>query len=220
MHKIIDTPWDTTSYISQLKSGGVETVIRYYNHENSESLPEKQLGGSEAAALDAAGLSLAVIFEQDGGAGGQIGDLDATAGKSDAAQALALAKTLGQPHGSAIYFSVDYDYYQQSDLNRIAPYFAAVAAALKGLFRVGVYGSGTVCTAMQDAGHAELIWLAGSTGWSGTQQVLSTDRWALFQSEMNISDPLPHDGNSASSSFPNFGQFTLGGASHGEPLLA
>nr|WP_272210473.1 glycoside hydrolase domain-containing protein [Marinicella sp. W31]MDC2876357.1 DUF1906 domain-containing protein [Marinicella sp. W31] len=189
MYTVIDTPWDTTSYIPQLISGGVEAVIRYYNHQNSTALPEKQLGENEAKALAGAGLSIAVIFEQDGGAGGRISDLDAESGNSDSARALALAKSLGQPPGSAIYFSVDYDYYEDADLQKIKPYFAAVSSGLAGMYRVGVYGSGTVGATMQDAGYAELIWLAGSTGWSGTQKTLDTDRWALFQSELDIATP-------------------------------
>ncbi|WP_180900966.1 glycoside hydrolase domain-containing protein [Martelella soudanensis] len=210
MYTIIDTPWNTTTYIPQLKSGGVETVIRYYNLEDSSSLPQKQFQPGEANALAAAGLAMAVVFEQTGGANGQIGDLDAANGSRDAAQALKLAAAIGQPHGSAIYFSVDYDYYESADLQKIEPYFAAVSKALAGAYRLGVYGSGTVASGMQGAGHAELIWLAGSTGWSGTEQMLATDDWALFQSEMDLTEPLAHDGNTASSAFPNFGQFTLG----------
>lgn len=210
MYTIIDTPWNTTSYIPQLRSGGVETVIRYYNLEDSSSLPEKQFGADEAIALGAAGLSMAVVFEQTGGAGGKISDLDGETGSRDATQALKLAGEIGQPHGSAIYFSVDYDYDSSADLQSIKAYFAAVDTALKGAYRVGVYGSGTVASAVQQARYAELIWLAGSTGWSGTQQMLGGNQWALFQREMEIAKPLPHDGNTASSAFPNFGQFTLG----------
>ena len=210
MYSIIDTSWNTTAYIPQLKSGGVETVIRYYNLEDSSSLPQKQFQPAEASALAAAGLTMAVVFEQTGGADGKIGDLDPANGSRDATQALKLAAAIGQPHGSAIYFSVDYDYYESADLQKIESYFAAVSKALNGAYRLGVYGSGTVASAVVGAGHADLIWLAGSTGWSGTEQMLATDKWALFQSEMDIDKPLPHDGNTASSAFPNFGQFTLG----------
>lgn len=210
MYRIIDTPWNTTAYIPQLKSGGVETVIRYYNLEDSSSLPQKQFQPDEANALAAAGLTMAVVFEQTGGGNGKIGDLDAANGSRDATQALKLAAGIGQPHGSAIYFSVDYDYYESADLQTIESYFAAASKTLAGAYRLGVYGSGTVASAIQNAGHVELIWLAGSTGWSGTQQMLGTDKWALFQSEMDLTKPLPHDGNTASSAFPNFGQFTLG----------
>ena len=66
MYRIIDTPWNTTAYIPQLKSGGVETVIRYYNLEDSSSLPQKQFQPDEASALAAAGLTMAVVFEQTG----------------------------------------------------------------------------------------------------------------------------------------------------------
>lgn len=216
MYKVIDTPWNTTAYLPQLIAAGVETVIRYYNHANSSALPEKQLAPDEAQALAAAGLSVAVVFEQTGGANGQIDALDAASGKSDAAQSLKLAETIGQPPGSAIYFAVDHDYTAESDLQVIRSYFDTVSSALASRYRVGIYGSGTVCATMQDAGLVDLVWLAGATGWPGTAGLLKTDRWALFQNALNVANPLPHDGNTVSPDDPDFGQFSLGSAQIGK----
>ena len=211
MYTVIDTPWNTTSYLPQLIAGGVQTVIRYYNHENSSALPEKQLDETEAQAIAAAGLSIAVILEQTGGANGQIDTLDAANGESDAARALQLAASISQPSGSAIYFSVDHDYDASDDLQVIESYFEAIGKAFSGQYRVGVYGSGTVCKTLQSAGFVDLAWLAGSTGWSGTSTMLQTDQWALFQAAMDLADPLPHDGNQVPSENADFGQFNLDG---------
>lgn len=211
MHKVIDTPWNTGAHATALKQNGVETIIRYFNHTNSSKLPEKRIAKTEAETLAAAGLSLAVVFQQRGGAGGQIGDLDKESGERDASRALDLAKSIGQPKDSAIYFAVDHDYWKPSDLQKIAPYFAAVAKKLKGKHRVGVYGSGTVGKTMRDLGDVDLIWLAAAKGWSGTKDMLETEEWALYQQWPPINDPLPHDGNTVSAAWHDYGQFTPGG---------
>lgn len=211
MHKVIDTPWNTAAHAATLRQNGVETVIRYFNHTNSSKLPEKRVEKAEAETLAAAGLSLAVVFQQRGGAGGNIGDLDKKSGERDAARALELARSIGQPEHSAIYFAVDHDYWKPSDLGKIAPYFAAVAGKLKDRHRVGVYGSGTVGRTMRDLGHVDLIWLAAAKGWSGTKDMLKTDEWALYQQWPPINDPLPHDGNTISAAWHDYGQFTPGG---------
>jgi hypothetical protein len=181
MHKVIDSPWELGHCANALKAAGVETVIRYYNHSNSIRLPQKRIEKAEYDDILEAGLSLAVVFQQRGGAGGNIGDLDAEAGARDSDRALALAETNGQPENSAIYFAVDHDYYKAADLASIKAYFGAVSSALRGKYRVGVYGSGTVGWAVRDAGFVDFIWLAAATGWSGTRDMLNTDQWALYQ---------------------------------------
>ncbi len=64
---------------------------------------------------------------------------------------------------------------------------------------------------VRDAGLADLIWLASATGWSGTRQLLTTDAWALFQKWPPIATPLPHDGNTVSQAWTDYGQFVSGG---------
>lgn len=211
MHRVIDTPWNTTRHLKALRRGGVETIIRYYNHQNSSSLNEKRVEKSEAKAIAEAGLSLAVVFQQRGGAKGNIADLDAASGRADAMRALELAERIGQPEGSAIYFAVDHDFYKSSHLASIRDYFAAVAAQTGGAYRIGVYGSGLVGKTVRDAGYADLIWLAAATGWAGTRAMLQTGGWALRQIWPAKSAPLPHDGNILSPAWQNFGQFTPGG---------
>lgn len=213
MQSVIDTATDMTPFIDALRHAGVRTVIRYYNHQNGPALPAKRITPAEARALADAGHSLAVVFQQRGGAGGAIGDLTGAAGARDAARALELAAALGQPEGSAIYFAVDHDYFRESELAAITPYFEAVRQALGRRFRTGVYGSGTVGGRMLDRGLADLVWLAGATGWSGTRAMLGTDRWALFQQDIDRTGPgFRYDGNIVSPAFADFGQFRPGEA--------
>jgi len=121
-----------------------------------------------------------------------------------------LAERIGQPAGSAIYFAVDHDYFRSSDLASIREYFAEISAAFGRTYKVGVYGSGTVAKTVLNAGTAELVWLAAATGWSGTRDMLETSAWALYQKWPPIDAPLPHDGNSVSPAWPDYGQFTPG----------
>jgi len=116
MHSVIDTPWDTTDHLTSLKARGVQSIIRYFNNSNSKKLPEKRVTTTEAAAIADAGLSLVIVFQQGGGAGGRISDLSAENGARDAIRAVEIAETIRQPAGSAIYFAVDHDYCRRADL--------------------------------------------------------------------------------------------------------
>lgn len=212
MCKVIDAPSDLSAYAEDLAREGVRTVIRYYNHTNSRKLPAKRLETSEALALHRAGLSLMVVFQQRGGAEGNIQDLNRAKGEADARRAIELAAHLGQPQGSAIYFAVDHDYFRRSEIDEILPYFEAVRNALGTDYRVGVYGSGTVGGQIVSNGFADLIWLAGAVGWSGTIDMLRSDRWALFQKYLHKTWPgggFGYDGNIVSPAFTDFGQFNL-----------
>lgn len=215
MHEIIDVASNVADHADRLAEAGVKTVIRYYNHQNSVKLPTKCLSRGELEALFAAGLSVAIVFEQRGGADGNIGDLDAEAAARDARRALALADELGQPPGSAIYFAVDADYFRRSELDRIAPYFEKTSRALSGNYEVGVYGSGTLGRHLKNLGLVEHVWLSGSLGWSGTRSALAAGDWTIFQQSLakrsEIGEFL-YDGNVANPSRAGFGQFGAAGA--------
>ena len=210
MHRVIDTPWDTTEHLPALRGRGVQSIIRYVNNANSKKLPEKRITPAEAAAIADAGLSLVIVFQQGGGAGGRISDLSAENGARDARRAAEIAETIRQPEGSAIYFAVDHDYFRRVDLEQITRYFDAAKRVIDGRFRMGVYGSGTVGRGLRTAGLVELIWLAAAKGWSGTRSMLDTDLWALYQVYPPINDPLPHDGNVISAAWHDYGQFVPG----------
>jgi uncharacterized protein (TIGR02594 family) len=160
--------------------------------------------------MPAAGLSLCTVFQQGGGSGGKISDLDVASGHSDAARALQLAAEIGQPGGAVIYFAVDHDYVDPGHIATIRSYFSAIHHDFAGQFRVGVYGSGLVGRTVQDAGYASHIWLAAASGWSGTKDLLKTEKWALLQKWPPVAAPVSHDGNVVSAAWPDFGQFVPG----------
>lgn len=218
MESIIDVATDVGRHADKLFAAGVRTVIRYYNNRNTAANPAKCLGQRELSDLSRAGLSVAVVFEQRGGAGdaahpkGHIEDLSAATGARDGARALALAQGLGQPEGSAIYFAVDWDFAGASALKQIAAYFAAARAAVQGRYRIGVYGSGLVARTLRAKELVDLVWLAGATGWSGTRQVRDAGDYHLLQGtqKRSIVGDFHYDPNTATHA--DFGQFGGAGA--------
>ena len=207
---IIDVPSDVTEFALALREAGVSTVIRYYNHHNSSRLPTKCLTRPELAALHEAGLSVAVVFEQHGGADGELDDLSEENGALDARRALELAAEMEQPAGSGIYFAIDADYFRPAELRQIGAYFRKIKEVVGGVYGVGIYGSGAVARHLQQAGLVDLIWLAGSTGWSGTEAALAEGAWTIFQKFLEKRSEIggfTYDGNIVNPSVSGFGQF-------------
>jgi hypothetical protein len=182
---IIDTPFNTTAKIPCLLSKGVQTVIRYYNFSNSSSFPEKRLERSEAEALIAHGLQIAVVFQQRQN---QVADFSEVKGIEAGRRAYRHAQdNIGQPSGSAIYFSVDFDATRDEIANQVAPFFAGIKSAFaeesggRADYRVGAYGSGAVCANLTEKGLIELTWLAMSRGFRGTREALNAGAFHLTQ---------------------------------------
>jgi hypothetical protein len=210
---IIDTPHSTKSKITKLKNAGVKTIIRYYNHKNSTSLPDKRLSIEEAQAIVNAGLRLAVTFQQRQN---QIADFTKEKGKLAGERAFTYASgTIGQPKDSTIYFSVDRDFIKKAELAAIVRFFEGVreafaAAAGNGpSYKVGAYGSGKVLDHLRQKGLAEFFWLAQSTGWSGFRDFKESKRWHLLQGPVTSIQGLPCDKNDSNPDRPDFGSFTL-----------
>ncbi|TCM53707.1 uncharacterized protein (TIGR02594 family) [Rhizobium sp. PP-F2F-G48] len=215
MQQIIDVAHNVGPYAQKLVDLGVVSVIRYYNIQNSTTLPSKCLTKAELTSLHQAGLSVAVVFQAGGGANGKLSDLSDAKGTRDAKRALELAAELGQPTGSGIYFAVDHDYVAPDDLAQIASYFKKAKAELGGRYVLGVYGSGLVARKLHEAGLVDLIWLSGSLGWSGTRSALQDGLWTLFQKDMEQDLPfggLDYDGNVFNSAKADFGQFAVEGS--------
>ena len=159
----LDTDAICAPFASQIAGDHFDFVVRTYCPDSVSGLSK-----AEAAALAAAGLSLAVVFE--GVAGAKPAHYVAAQGARDAAAALRQAARIGQPAGSAIYFAVDTDMLLDGVTNRALPYFTAINAVLAAApvkYRVGVYGSGLVCDTLKNRGLVDLTWLSGRTGWIG-----------------------------------------------------
>ncbi|HVE72293.1 MAG TPA: glycoside hydrolase domain-containing protein [Thermoanaerobaculia bacterium] len=163
----------TSDAITCLKQKGIQFVGRYYSR--TTHIAGKKLTASEAQLVSAAGLDLVAVYEDGPTA---YSYFSADRGTADANGALEQAADVGQPEGSAIYFSVDYDASDSEIAANIHAYFQAVAAAIGSKYRIGIYGSGSACTAMMKAGFAQLAWLSQSTGFSGTKTFTN---WVIKQ---------------------------------------
>jgi len=184
--------------IACLQGKGIGFVGRYYSRMTH--IAGKVLSPAEAQLLSAANLTIVAVYE-DGPTSAAY--FSAARGAADANGAMQQAAAVGQPAGSAIYFTVDYDAAPADIAGAISQYFAAVAATIGGKFQVGVYGSGAVCTAMLNAGSATLAWLAQSTGWTGHAQF---NAWAIKQGPEQSVCGLNSDTDVARD---DFGGFTL-----------
>ena len=161
-----------SSALSSLRLLHVRFIGRYYSRTTTH--PDKVLTRAEAQLISQSKIRIVTVYEDAPTSGSYF---SADRGAKDAAGALQQAAAAGQPEGSAIYFTVDYDA-PPSDHAAIVAYFTAVASTIGSKYRVGVYGSGDICTLILDAGFAGLAWLAQSTGWSGYE---AFTRWNINQ---------------------------------------
>lgn len=153
-----------TSSATCLAQNDVDFVIRYYSETTQQ--PEKHLLASEARALHAAGIRLAVVYQDRQT---QPADFSRAAGHRDGRFAYQYAQEIGQPLGGTIFFAVDYDA-QPAHLNQIKEYFRGAVAGLAEAagsaapYRLGVYGNGYICRQLKTANLVIHTWLSESTG--------------------------------------------------------
>jgi hypothetical protein len=163
----------TDATVQCFKQGGYRFVGRYY-FNLTKTIKEK-FTRDEALRICAAGMQLVAVYEN---ASNQYSYFTAAKGASDAAGALQQAADLGQPEGSVIYFTVDYDASEDEIDANITDYFKAVNEGIDGRYEIGVYGSGLTCTKMLDAELATYAWLSCSSGWNGSK---TFTRWNIKQ---------------------------------------
>jgi Domain of unknown function (DUF1906) len=180
MITVIDTNHDTIPHLAALKASGVSTIIRYLSPINPHG--EKCVKAPEAKAIAAAGLRLGLVCE--GWGDFAHGGISAGAGERDGAWCVDYAATLGAPAGAAIFYAVDTDASAAQIKRLVLPYFQSIrakhqAAAIQ--YRIGVYGSGNLLTAVLGAGLADLDWLSCSLGWGGSRAYLANIKPALAQ---------------------------------------
>jgi len=218
---IIDTPMNTTSRLACLSEKGVRTVIRYYNFSNSLNFPEKAMPLAEAQAIAAHGMQTAVVFQQRQN---QVGDFSELKGAAAGRRAYRYAHdNIGQTPGSAVYFSVDFDTSNSEFKDSVLPFFQGIKRAFAeesaGVpdYRVGVYGSGFVCTTLAEKSLIDFIWLAMSRGFRGTKEALKAGQFHLAQKapEQRLCG-LDVDFNTSNPDKPDFGAFAIeGDTEHG-----
>jgi peptidoglycan hydrolase-like protein with peptidoglycan-binding domain len=199
----LDANVDCTSFAKCIADAGLKFVVRYYASRASKTLTR-----AEAVALSRAGLQVAVVRQDFNNS---IDRFSAEVGRQQAAKALDLATQIGQPGGSAIYFSVDFDPSPDQVRGTISDYFRAVSQALStgpARYAVGVYGSGLTCRIIRDSGFAVFTWLAGSTGFRESKQfrpqatlLQSAPERKICNGKLSIDDDIAQA--------ENFGAFTV-----------
>jgi hypothetical protein len=201
---VIDTNSNCSRKVDYLKRRGVTAVGRYYRIRK----PEYRITAAEAQKLSAAGIMIFMVYEDTG----QKVSLDLTSaqGRADGRTAVAQAREIGQPFGSAIYFAVEGlpHGYTAADLPAIRDYFGGVKEAVADRFKLGVYSDGVVCKTLLDEKYCAYTWLSASTSFEGTQAFYRSGRWNLAQKTPLDQDweGLSVDVNEAK---PDFGAFLV-----------
>lgn len=174
---MIDASSNTANYIKTIKSKSVTRVGRYYNKQDSSALPSKCLTAQEAITLCSSGFSLVVIYQQEQSS---YTDFSEEKGLEAANYARACAIRVGQPEGSGVYFSVDFDATQDELEKYIVPFFQGIKAELTE-FKIGAYGSGLVCNTLYDKDLIHFRWLSQSKGYSGTKEAINSKQYNISQ---------------------------------------
>ena len=159
---IIDLAVDPTPHLAALRSANVGTIFGYLSSINPSGA--KCWTPQRIRAAADAGMRIGLVHEGWGGLGGKgVSSLD---GLRDGPYCRARATELGAPKGACVYFACDTDFVPSQIISLVLPYFKQIRSAFAdGYYRVGVYGSGAVCSAAKKAGVADLTWLAQSRGW-------------------------------------------------------
>ncbi|MCL6516937.1 glycoside hydrolase domain-containing protein [Alicyclobacillus sp.] len=166
--RAVDTTVSLSSAQAQaLKQSGVAAVGRYLGRKTHGW--SKAITPAEARTITDAGLRIFSIWESNPTYAGYF---TREQGVSDAQQAVEEARWLGQPGGSAIYFTVDYDV-QPGDLSAVSAYLDGVREGLNGQYRLGVYGGIRVINAVT----ADYYWQ--TLAWSGGQLSARADLYQI-----------------------------------------
>jgi LysM repeat protein len=148
----------TSVYCDVLTKNGVTHVGRY--------LPTTEWKGLtivEVEVIKEAGLNLISIYEKGST---KASYFTKEQGIADATHAEQLAKSLNQPEGTAIYFTVDYDA-QTKDFVNILNYFQGVKDTLQS-YKVGAYGKFETIVLLQTKKLADYFWQ--TYAWSNGQR--------------------------------------------------
>lgn len=165
-----------------LISAGYETVGRYLTNAKVTNAKNKKIQPGEMHNIFRAGLSIFPIYQTNGG---DKNYFNAAQGKDDAMDAFLAALHHGFPHGTTIYFAVDFDATDDDIKDKILLHFQAINEKMKTLdnyYKIGVYGSRNVCIQVSEKGYATYSFVSGmSTGFSGNLGFPLPKNWAFDQ---------------------------------------
>lgn len=196
----IDIPTDASDVLNELKESPVDFVARYYREPTSRW---PTLNAAEARRVSALGKQIVAVWESHSATPSYFSQ---AAGYNDALNAYRQAKAVGQPAGSAIYFAVDFNA-RGSDLDAVMQYFRGISAGMQAAsagrldYKVGVYGSGSVCDAVKRAGLAQYSWLSNAMAWTGS---LGYSGWNIRQGSRLTNLSFNHDLNEAKDEYGAF----------------
>lgn len=157
----------TESKLQTLINGGYTFVGRYLG---------RYFTNEEKDRISKGGLYIVSLYE---GNPTHIGYFTEAQGRTDATNAIEKAQSLGQPSGTPIYFTVDYDASASDVSGGIRIYLQAIKAVFQekgNPYKLGLYGSGAVLTYFQNT--YTYTWLAGATAWRGSKDYTG---WAIKQ---------------------------------------
>jgi hypothetical protein len=198
----IDLPTDARDVSMELKGSHLDFIARYYRDPTSRWPP---LSAAEAQAVSSVGLRLVALWESRAQ---NPSYFSYASGYADAQSAYRQARAIGQPPGSAIYFAVDYNAPSRDVEGTIDHYFRGVLAGLiteagghQPEYRIGVYGSGSVCGYLKGARLVQLTWLSNSTAWEGYG---GFSDWDIRQGMKSRNLSFSHDSNEARGDYGGF----------------
>ncbi|MBT8226912.1 MAG: DUF1906 domain-containing protein [Dactylosporangium sp.] len=169
-------PLNSTTIVA-IKNAGYRIAGRYLTGGTN-----KRLTSSEIALITDNGMSFFPIYQEYGNAVQYFSYDQGYAAGQAACQA---AAEFGIPHGTVIYFSVDYDAIDTEITNFVIPHFRGIRDAVgvnQTTYAIGVYGCRNVCIRLDEAGLTTRSFVSGmSTGYSGNLGFPLPRNWAFDQ---------------------------------------
>jgi hypothetical protein len=197
----IDCAKDCSKLVDSIVAAGVKFVGRYYRTSRSKYAP---LTADEANILSRSGLNVVALWESTSD---QPGHFAYTSGVDEGTAAYRQALITGQTRNTPIYFAVDFDASSSDLAGPILDYFRGVADGFNTIsknapaFKIGVYGSGLVCSWLKSHGMVSYCWLAMSTKWNGYDRFTG---WNIKQGPALSALTFDHDSDDARSDYGGF----------------
>lgn len=196
---IVDTPYNAAKVAAELSAQNVKVVVRFFARKVQRGLREKIMasdtniinGVREPTLLIRNGLSIVSLYQYRNNLPAKFlnGLADTGSAKAEVAAdvkaALAQARLVGQPEGSAIYFGVDFNLTPGSNaVDAVVEYFRVVNQTVGSRYAIGVYGNGFVNRILREERLVSYNWLSTSRAHEETVDFYNSGRWNLFQNQV------------------------------------
>lgn len=174
--------------INTLKNEGYEIVGRYLTNVEGGTL-DKKMTLDEIQLIIDNGLSIFPIFQEYGASNSAF---NYAKGVEQAEKAIKAAKGLKIPHGTTIYFAVDYDPQQSEIENYVIDYFKGITDIFtreEFVYEIGVYGSRNVCLNLDRSSMVSIknkFVSSSSYGFSGNLGYVMPKDWAFDQFAVDL----------------------------------